>query len=72
MDSTGNLYVLDDISIIRKLAPDGSTTTVWGIATGFQLNSQPGTLFGGLGIALIDDHHLAISTNSNILELTLP
>ena len=74
MDSAGNLYVLDGISVIRKIAPDGTTTTVWGNINqlGFQLNFQPGTLFGGYGIALIDDHDIAISTNSNILKLTMP
>lgn len=74
MDSAGNIYVLDYTSIIRKIAPDGSITTVWGNVNtgGLQLNSQPGTLFGGYGIALIDDHNLAISTTSNILKLTMP
>jgi sugar lactone lactonase YvrE len=74
MDSMGNLYVLDGTAIIRKIAPDGTTTTLWGNENlgGFQIVSQPGTYFDGFGIALIDDHDLAISSFWNILKLTMP
>jgi NHL repeat len=73
-DSAGNFYVVDGGSAIRKIAPDGTTTTVWGDSTkaGLELSSQPGTFFSAYGLVVVDDHTLAITTGTNVLKLTVP
>jgi sugar lactone lactonase YvrE len=74
IDGSGNLYVVDGGSTIRKIAPGGVVTTVAGDATqtGFASDSQPGTYFTGYGIAVIDAHTLAVSTYFNIIKIILP
>ncbi len=74
IDSQGNLYVVDGMSTIRKVAPDGTTSTVWGVGgqSGLQLATQPGTFFPAYGVAVVNDKNLAITTSSNVLMLTLP
>jgi sugar lactone lactonase YvrE len=74
IDSVGNLYVVDGLSTIRKVAPDGTTTTVAGNASlpGLELAAQPGTYFVPTGIAVIDDHTLASTAGINVLKLALP
>lgn len=74
-DSRGNLYVADsDNHTIRKITPAGVVTTIAGVAgqSGIVLGSLPGRLQNPLGLALIDDNTLVLTTGNSVLKLILP
>jgi DNA-binding beta-propeller fold protein YncE len=72
-DSQGNLYVVDTgNSVIRRITPDGNTTTVVGTyaSTIMILGSLPGSLFLPLGVALDPTDNLLITVPNAVLTLT--
>lgn len=74
VDSTGNLYVADSNNyLVRKVAPDGTVTTVAG-RVGIRAN-EPGPLPAALvplGLALAGDKTLYVTTPSAVLRIDLP
>jgi sugar lactone lactonase YvrE len=65
-DNSGNIYIGDDSFTIRKLAPDGSVSTVAGVAgaNGIQVGDLPGALGKIRGLAWLDDRVYATIGNA--------
>jgi DNA-binding beta-propeller fold protein YncE len=68
VDGAGNLYVADTRnSTIRQITPEGLVSTVAGKARANRTNlgSLPGTVANPVGIAVIGDRRLAITTENH-------
>jgi DNA-binding beta-propeller fold protein YncE len=68
VDGAGNLYVADTRnSTIRQITPEGLVSTVAGKARANRTNlgSLPGTIANPIGIAVIGDRRLAITTENH-------
>lgn len=75
IDPAGNLYVADTGNyIIRKIAPDGTVSTLAGLAgkIGVATGTLPGNLDAPLGVAFADPNMLFITTGKCVLKLILP
>jgi len=74
LDAAGNVYVSDvQLSTVRRIAPDGTVTTVLGTsnANGVVLGTSPLVNQPG-GVAVLDAHHLAVLSENAVLVYTLP
>ena len=75
VDSAGNVFVADVFNhTIRKIAADGSVTTVAGKAgvPGIQAGLLPGGLVQPGGLALQGDKTLFVSSGNAVLKIALP
>ena len=88
-DGSGNLYVADQgNSAIRKIAPDGTVSTIIGVSfvsgtlapngAAVLYGAAPGALGGGaslykpFGLALTVDGDLLVVTNDGLMQITAP
>ena len=72
VDSAGTLYAADTATV-RRIAPDGTVTTVLGsLAIGAIVLGADPLVDDVEGIALVDDAHLAITSENAVLVYTLP
>ena len=74
VDAAGNAWVSDiGFSTIRRIAPDGTTTTVLGVSdtAGVVLGANP-LVNAPSGVAVIDAHHLAVMSENALLVFTMP
>jgi streptogramin lyase len=75
IDSAGNLYVTDAANqTVRKVTALGVVTTIAGNpgVSGIRLGSLPGGLFSPIGLALLDDKTLFVSSGNAVLKISLP
>ena len=74
VDAAGNAWVSDaGSSTIRRIAPDGTATTVLGVSgtAGVVLGANP-LINMPSGVVVIDSHHLAVMSENALLVFTMP
>ncbi|MDB4993775.1 MAG: repeat containing protein [Myxococcaceae bacterium] len=75
VDAKGNVFASDyDSDAIRKIAPDGTVTTIVGTrgVRGNRAGALPGTLIGPKNIAFTPDGDLVVSTSNVVMQITAP